>query len=107
MNVYDNIAFGLSVKKVDKQTIKEKVTFSQAIRVLLEAIPSLSLIVIIIGGITGGICLLVWLLSGMADFTSPIDQNLLQAHHVEFNPDNLPAPVEIRRSVYVQLVVTR
>lgn len=26
MNVYDNIAFGLSVKKVDKQTIKEKVT---------------------------------------------------------------------------------
>ena len=26
MNVYDNIAFGLSVKKVDKATIKEKVT---------------------------------------------------------------------------------
>ena len=26
MNVYDNIAFGLSVKKIDKQTIKEKVT---------------------------------------------------------------------------------
>ena len=26
MNVYDNIAFGLSVKKVDKTTIKEKVT---------------------------------------------------------------------------------
>lgn len=26
MNVYDNIAFGLSVKKVDKQTIKQKVT---------------------------------------------------------------------------------
>lgn len=26
MNVYDNIAFGLSVKKVDKQTIEEKVT---------------------------------------------------------------------------------
>lgn len=37
------------------KTIREKVTFSQAIRVLLEAIPSLSLIVIIIGGITGGI----------------------------------------------------
>jgi tripartite ATP-independent transporter DctM subunit len=37
------------------KTIKEKITFSQAIRVLLEAIPSLSLIVIIIGGITGGI----------------------------------------------------
>ena len=37
------------------KTIREKVTFSQAIKVLLEAIPSLSLIVIIIGGITGGI----------------------------------------------------
>jgi iron complex outermembrane recepter protein len=36
-----------------------------------------------------------------------VGQNLLQAHHVEFNPDNLPAPVEIRRSVYVQLVATR
>jgi iron complex outermembrane recepter protein len=36
-----------------------------------------------------------------------VGQNLLQAHHTQFNPDNLPSPVEIRRSVYVQLVVTR
>jgi hypothetical protein len=31
------------------------------------------------GSITGGICLLVWLFSGMAGFSSPIDQNLMQA----------------------------
>ncbi|MDX5437306.1 MAG: YfhO family protein [Pontibacter sp.] len=31
------------------------------------------------GGITGGICLLVWLFAGTASFTSPIDQQLMQA----------------------------
>ena len=34
---------------------------------------------LISGGITGGICVLVWLFAGMASFTSPIDQNLIQA----------------------------
>lgn len=48
------VAFFIARKRKYK-TIKEKITFSQAIKVLLDAIPSLSLIVIIIGGITGGI----------------------------------------------------
>ena len=34
---------------------------------------------LISGGITGGICLLVWLFAGTASFTSPVDQQLMQA----------------------------
>lgn len=48
------VAFFIAKKKAYKTT-KEKITFSQALKVVLDAIPSLSLIVIIIGGITGGI----------------------------------------------------
>lgn len=48
------VAFFIARKRKYK-TIKEKITFTQAMKVLLDAIPSLSLIVIIIGGITGGI----------------------------------------------------
>ena len=49
------VAFFIARKRGYKTITKEKVTLSQALRVLLDAIPSLSLIVIIIGGITGGI----------------------------------------------------
>lgn len=49
------VAFFIARKRGYKTTTKEKITFSQALRVLIDAIPSLSLIVIIIGGITGGI----------------------------------------------------
>lgn len=48
------VAFFIAKKRAYKTT-KEKITFSQALKVVLDAIPSLSLIVIIIGGITGGI----------------------------------------------------
>lgn len=48
------VAFFIAKKKAYKTT-KEKITFTQALKVVLDAIPSLSLIVIIIGGITGGI----------------------------------------------------
>ncbi|GAB3200739.1 hypothetical protein ABID22_003528 [Pontibacter aydingkolensis] len=34
---------------------------------------------LISGGITGGICLLVWLFAGSASFVSPVDQQLMQA----------------------------
>ncbi len=49
------VAFFIARKRGYKTITKEKITLSQALRVLLDAIPSLSLIVIIIGGITGGI----------------------------------------------------
>ncbi|MCI9062213.1 MULTISPECIES: TRAP transporter large permease [Romboutsia] len=48
------VAFFIAKKRAYKTT-KEKITFTQALKVVLDAIPSLSLIVIIIGGITGGI----------------------------------------------------
>lgn len=44
-----------------------------------ETIKDLNKKLLYAGGITGGVCLLVWLFAGMAGFTSPIDQNLLQA----------------------------
>ena len=49
------VAFFIAKKKGYKTVTKEKITLSQALKVILDAIPSLSLIVIIIGGITGGI----------------------------------------------------
>ena len=49
------VAFFIAKKKGYKTITKEKITLSQALKVILDAIPSLSLIVIIIGGITGGI----------------------------------------------------
>lgn len=48
------VAFFIA-KKQGYKTNNEKITFKQGLKVFLDALPSLSLIVIIIGGITGGI----------------------------------------------------
>lgn len=48
------VAFFIA-KKQGYKTNSEKITFTQALKVFLDAIPSLSLIVIIIGGIIGGV----------------------------------------------------
>ena len=48
------VAFFIARKKGYKNK-GEKITFSQALKILLDALPSLSLIIIIIGGIIGGI----------------------------------------------------
>lgn len=49
------VTFFIAKKRGYKNNNAEKLTVSKALMVLLDAIPSLSLIVIIIGGITGGI----------------------------------------------------
>ncbi|QGH33922.1 TRAP transporter large permease subunit [Gracilibacillus salitolerans] len=43
------------IAKKEKYPVSEKVTFKQGVRVVLDAIPSLSLIVVVIGGIVAGI----------------------------------------------------
>ncbi|MGP4041494.1 TRAP transporter large permease [Gracilibacillus sp. D59] len=43
------------IAKKENYPISEKVTFNQGVRVVLDAIPSLSLIVVVIGGIVAGI----------------------------------------------------
>lgn len=48
------VAFFLA-RKYKYKTNSERITFSQGIKVFLDALPSLSLIIIIIGGIIGGI----------------------------------------------------
>ncbi|MBC5997289.1 TRAP transporter large permease [Romboutsia ilealis] len=48
------VAFFIA-KKQGYKTNNEKITFAQGLKVFLDALPSLSLIVIIIGGIIGGI----------------------------------------------------
>ncbi len=48
------VAFFIA-KKQGYKTNSEKITFTQALKVFLDAIPSLSLIIIIIGGIIGGV----------------------------------------------------
>lgn len=48
------VAFFIA-KKQGYKTNSEKITFNQALKIFLDAIPSLSLIVIIIGGIIGGV----------------------------------------------------